>query len=85
VSAIDTTATTGESMSDNAGELLEAVRQLPEDERAELAAQVMESFEPLPDDDEFAEEIRRRVAQVESGEVKTIPGEVVRKRLRDRL
>jgi putative addiction module component (TIGR02574 family) len=72
-------------MSDKARELLEAVLQLPEEERAELTAQVMESFEPLSDDDEFAEEIRRRVAEVESGEVKTIPWEETHRRLRERL
>lgn len=72
-------------MSDKARELLEAVLQLPEDERAELAAQVMESFEPLADDHEFAEEIRRRVAEVESGAVKTIPWEETCNRLRERM
>ncbi|HUE73947.1 MAG TPA: addiction module protein [Pirellulaceae bacterium] len=73
-------------MSDETLKLLETVLELPEDERAEFAEALMESLQQSPEDDaEFAEEIKRRIAEVESGAVKTIPWEVVHKRLRERL
>jgi putative addiction module component (TIGR02574 family) len=73
-------------LTEQAKKLLEAVLLLPEAERAEFVEKVMESFEPSPEEDaEFAAEIQRRIAEVESGAVKTIPWEVVRKRLREKL
>ncbi len=84
--AEQTTAAGTANMTEQAHKLLVAVLQLPEDERAELVVAVMDSFEPSPEEDaEFAEEIKRRIAEVESGAVKTIPWEEVRKRLWEKL
>lgn len=73
-------------MTEEACKLLEAVLQLPDEERAEIVEAVMDSFMPSPEEDaEFAAEIKRRIAQVESGEVNTIPSEDVLRRLREKL
>ena len=75
-------------MSNSTQELLEAALRLPEDERADLAAHILESFAPVPNDDEsvaMAAELERRIAQMESGDVQPIPWEEVRKRLREGL
>ena len=61
---------------------------LPEHDRATLAGLLIESLESEPDPDveaAWAAEIERRVADLESGTVKTIPWEEVRQRLLDRL
>lgn len=69
-------------MSEKANEVLEAAMRLPEEERAEVAAQLLETFAPLPEDDpEMAAEIARRIAEMDSGAVKPIPWEEVRQRL----
>jgi putative addiction module component (TIGR02574 family) len=62
--------------------------ELSERERATLAGLLIESLEGDPDPDVEAAwlaEIERRVADVDSGRVKTIPWEEVRRRLLDRL
>lgn len=69
-------------------ELFEEASQLPEAERAELAGLLIESLEGEPDagvEAAWAEEIERRVRQIDSGEVKTIPWEEVRAKLYARL
>ena len=69
-------------------ELLREASQLPEADRAELAGRLLESLDGEPDEDveaAWAEEIERRVRQIESGEVKTIPWEDVREKLYARL
>ena len=61
---------------------------LPEHDRATLAGLLIESLESEPDPDveaAWAAEIERRVADLETGTVKTIPWEEVRQRLLDRL
>ena len=61
---------------------------LPEADRATLAGLLIESLDPEPDPDveaAWAEEIRRRVADLNAGSVKTIPWEEVREALFDRL
>ena len=61
---------------------------LPEHDRATLAGLLIESLESEPDPDveaAWAAEIERRVADLESGTVKTIPWEEVRQRLLGRL
>ncbi|HZL89457.1 MAG TPA: addiction module protein [Pirellulaceae bacterium] len=75
-------------MSTTALELLEAALRLPENERAELAAHLLESFAPVPDDEESAQmaaELARRIAELENGSVQPIPWEEVRSRLREGL
>ena len=55
-------------------------------ERAELASLLMESLEDKWDaavQEEWAREIERRVAEVKSGEVETIPWSQVRRELLD--
>ncbi len=65
----------------------EALR-LTEAERAELAGMLLESIEPAPDPDveqAWLAEIERRMEQLDSGQVKPIPWEEVRTRLRSQL
>lgn len=69
-------------------ELLEQVLQLPETQRAELAATLLESLEPTGEPKSegwqavWAEETRRRIEQIERNEIKMIPGDEARKRVR---
>ena len=75
-------------MTREVAELFEEASQLPEAERAELAGLLIESLEGEPDagvEAAWAEEIERRVRQIDSGEVKTIPWEEVRAKLYARL
>ncbi len=75
-------------MSRNVEELFRQAAELPETERAELAALLLESIEGEPDEGveaAWAEEVERRVRQIETGEVKTIPWEEVRTKLHARL
>ena len=61
---------------------------LPERDRATLAGLLIESLEGEPDpgvEAAWAAEIERRVAELDSSAVKTIPWEEVRQRLLDRL
>ncbi len=69
-------------------ELWKEASELPEKDRADLAALLIESLEGEPDEDvegAWAAEIQRRVAELEAGTVKSIPWEEVRQRLLDRL
>ena len=62
--------------------------ELPERDRATLAGLLIESLEAEPDPDVEAawnDEIQRRVADIDAGNVETIPWEDVRRRLLDRL
>lgn len=68
--------------------LFEEASQLPETDRAELAGRLLESLHGEPDDDveaAWAHEIERRIRQIDSGEVTTIPWEEVRAKLYARL
>jgi putative addiction module component (TIGR02574 family) len=61
---------------------------LPERDRAMLAGLLIESLEADPEPDvekAWSDEIKRRVADIESGNVETVPWEDVRRRLLDRL
>ena len=69
-------------------ELFREASELPEADRAELAGRLLETLHGEPDAEveaAWAEEIERRVRQLDSGEVKTIPWEEVRARLYARL
>lgn len=63
-------------MSEIPAELLEAALRLPEDTRTELADRLYDSLGP-PDESDvdaaWAEEIRRRIDDLESGKEKAIP------------
>jgi len=69
-------------------DLFREASELSERERAELAGLLLESLEGKPDEDveaAWTEEIERRVRQLDSGEMKTIPWEQVRANLYARL
>jgi putative addiction module component (TIGR02574 family) len=73
-------------MSNRAADVLAEVLQWPADERAELAARLLDSLDPDADDGAdaaWAEEIKARLEEVRSGQVKPIPWAEVRERLRD--
>ncbi len=75
-------------MNDKADAVLTLALDLPESERAELAAALLESLE-LPADADveqaWREEVARRVAAIEAGEVEMVPWEQVREQLLARL
>jgi putative addiction module component (TIGR02574 family) len=67
-----------------ATELLKQALTLDERDRASVAGALIESLEPEADDgaeQAWDAEIRRRVAELDSGAVQTIPWSEVRKRL----
>ena len=71
-----------------ASELLKKALALPDQERAVLAGSLIDSLDTTVDDDAEAawqEEIARRLKEVETGKVKTIPWDEVRKKGRARL
>lgn len=56
---------------------------LPPEARADLASSLIESLDPIMDEDvdvAWQQEIARRVEELESGKVKTIPWTEVRRR-----
>jgi putative addiction module component (TIGR02574 family) len=62
--------------------------ELSERDRATLAGLLIESLEADPEPDveaAWSDEIKRRVADLDAGNVETIPWEEVRRRLLDRL
>ena len=64
-------------------ELYEKASQLPESDRAELAALLLESLDP-PDEgveEAWAREIEHRLAEYRAGRVRTIPWEELRAHL----
>ena len=75
-------------MSRNVEDLLREASELPETQRAELAGRLLESLDGQSEEGveaAWAEEVERRVRQLENGEVKTIPWEEVRASLYARL
>jgi len=68
-----------------ANELLKKALRLPDRERAELAASLIDSLDATVDEGAEAawqEEIARRLKDVETGKVKTIPWDEVRQKAR---
>ena len=66
-----------------AGELLKHALTLSDKERADLASSLIDSLDPTVDaGSELAwqQEIARRLAEIESGQVKTVSWEVVRRK-----
>lgn len=75
-------------MSRDVAELFQKASSLSEADRAELAGRLLQSLHGEPDEGveaAWAEEIERRIRQIDSGEVKTIPWEEVRAKLYARL
>lgn len=73
-------------MTHEATDLLIKALALTEEERAELAGTLLQSLDDTPDDPQAVEaawnkEIARRIADLDSGNVKTIPCEEVRRRI----
>jgi hypothetical protein len=62
-------------MSPKAAEVMEQARQLTEDERRELAIELLDSAVEPEIEAAWTEEARRRVAEVESGQVATLSNE----------
>ena len=68
----------------NAEQLTAAALALPEEDRAELVAQLMESLDGPPDEgieQAWADEIARRLEEVRSGTAATVSWAEVQKRL----
>ena len=76
-------------MSPELSELLKKALTLPAEARAALAGSLLESLDEEPVDTgieaAWEEEIKRRIADIESGKVQMIPYEEVRRRLAARL
>lgn len=75
-------------MTQQARELLEKALALPENERAELAGNLISSLDTTLDPDldaAWQSEVRRRVEEVQSGKVKTVAWDEVRKKGRTLL
>jgi putative addiction module component (TIGR02574 family) len=71
-----------------AGELLKHALTLSHEERAELASNLIDSLDPTIDPNAeraWQEEIARRLEDVETGNVKTLPWEEVRRKGRTLL
>jgi putative addiction module component (TIGR02574 family) len=69
-------------------EILHDAAESPARDRATLSGLLIESLDPEPDADveaAWAQEIRRRVAELDAGAVKTIPWEELREELFARL
>ena len=61
---------------------------LPESARADIAAKLLESLEPGFDagvEAAWKKEVAKRMAEIDAGEVETVPWEQVRNELFDRL
>ena len=76
-------------MTEEASAILKKALALPRDARAAIADTLLESLETSPPDEgveqAWAEEIQRRVEDIDSGRVQLIPYEEVRRRLMARL
>ena len=72
-------------MSSTARKVLEDALNLPDDERADLAAALLQSLDGAPEpgvDEAWRQEIDRRLEEVRDGRVDLVPWEEVRRRLR---
>jgi len=68
-------------------DLLAAALSLPETDRADLAASLLRSLDPVADptaDAAWAAEIERRVNSIDNGEAKLVPWDDVMAAMRDR-
>jgi len=75
-------------MEPNAELLLQSALSLPANERAEIAASLIESLDEEMDADveaAWGEEIKRHLKQIDRGEVQLIPWDEVIRSMRERL
>ncbi len=73
-------------MSPATDQLFDAALALPEEDRLELAEALLASLQPSdrpPFDESWREVIRRRSAELQSGQVAPIPWEEVKRRARE--
>ncbi|MGP0070262.1 MAG: addiction module protein [Isosphaeraceae bacterium] len=69
-----------------AHQLLDEALRLPDPDRAELAARLIESLDPTTDDDAdtlWGEEVRQRLDDLDKGRVATIPWPEARRMILD--
>ena len=69
-------------------EILPMLLKLPSSQRAEIATELIRSLDEDEDSDAeeaWARELEKRVADIASGRVKTVPWEKARKRIEARL
>ena len=64
-------------MTDLVSELAEKAKALPAEQRARLAEQILVTLDPQVEGTDVAwiEEIRKRIDEIETGAVKTVPAE----------
>ncbi len=75
-------------MDTHAEQILQSALTLQPNERAEIAATLLRSLDDQTKDvlgPEWAEEIKRRIEEIDKGEVQLIPWEDVIRSLRERL
>lgn len=75
-------------MSPELDEILEKAMRLPVEAREALAASLFESLDQVIDEDvdsAWQQEIAKRIKDIQSGQVKTVPWEEVKKRGRSLL
>jgi putative addiction module component (TIGR02574 family) len=68
-------------MGPKAQKVLEAALELPENERTDVLGALIESLDGVPEEgveEAWSAEIKRRIDEVESGAVKTIPWDQVK-------
>jgi len=73
-------------MNAQAQHVLKSALALPESDRAELAASLIQSLDPQGDEDTeaaWSAEIKRRVESIDRGEVELAPWEDVMREIRD--
>lgn len=71
----------------NTLELINEASSLPVDERARIVDSLLQTLNPLDESSaaEWAVVASRRLAEIYSGQVQTVPGELVFEQLRQRL
>ena len=75
-------------MDTQAEHLLRTALSLNPDDRAEIAASLIASLDSQKDEDveaAWAEEVKRRIEQIDKGEVQLIPADEVLRSMRERL
>jgi putative addiction module component (TIGR02574 family) len=73
-------------MTPHATNLFNEALHLPEGERSELAARLIESLDPTRDDDAkaaWSAEIQQRIAELQTGQVQPIPWSEARRMILD--
>jgi len=85
--AATTTTAYASWVTSTAKKILDEALALPDDERAALMEALSDSFDPEPAQlsPEWKAEVQSRIAQVERGEVETVPWEQVEARIRQTL